>query len=95
MCFQGVKMFEELDEKVNLYLTKLGKQLMCFEFNLNKYSDIQNMKNSSIKLFDYYKPEYEILAFYTIKENCSIEDFSKLLPTHFGELSCLYILTYF
>lgn len=79
-------MFEELGQKINLYLTKLSKQLICFEFNLNRHSDILNMKNSSIKLFDYYRPEYEILEFYKINENCSIEDLATLMPTSIGKL---------
>lgn len=78
-------MFEELGQKVNLYLTKLGKQLICFEFNLNKYSNIQNMKNSSIKLFDYYRPEYEILEFYKLNETCTVEDLATLIPTTVGK----------
>lgn len=78
-------MFEELEEKVNLYLTKISKQLICFEFNIHKYSEIKNLKNSSIKLFDYYRPEYEIFEVYTIKENCSIVDIATLIPTFGGK----------
>lgn len=78
-------MFEELGQTVNLYLTKLGKQLVCFEFNLNKYSNIENMKNASIKLFDYYKPEYEIWDFYKIHENCTVDDISTIIPTFIGK----------
>lgn len=79
-------MFEELGEQVNLYLTKLGKQLVCFEFNLNKYSNVRHMKNASIKLFDYYRPEYEIMEFYKISENCTIGDISTIIPTFIGKL---------
>ncbi|KAJ8938252.1 hypothetical protein NQ318_001785, partial [Aromia moschata] len=69
-----VKMFEELANKVNLYFTKLDKQLTCFSFNINEHALVESRKDSVVKLYDYYRPEYEILQFYSINNKCNFND---------------------
>ncbi|CAH1996547.1 unnamed protein product [Acanthoscelides obtectus] len=65
-----IKMFEEEDNKVNIYFTKVDKQLMCFSFNINENTEIEGRKDSVVKVFDYYRPEYNILQFYTLSSSC-------------------------
>nr|XP_008195453.1 PREDICTED: pregnancy zone protein [Tribolium castaneum] len=68
----SVKMFEELEEKIVLYLTKLGNRQMCVNFNINENAIVKSRSNSTVKLYDYYKPEYQVSQFYKIKENCTV-----------------------
>nr|CAH7731883.1 unnamed protein product [Callosobruchus chinensis] len=65
-----IKMFEEEDNKVNIYFTKVDKQLTCFSFNINENSEIEGRKDSLVKVFDYYRPEYNILQFYALSSSC-------------------------
>ncbi|XP_028141183.1 alpha-2-macroglobulin-like isoform X2 [Diabrotica virgifera virgifera] len=65
-----IEMFEEKDDKVNFYFTKLDKHLVCFTFNINENYLIEERKNSLVKVYDYYNPEYEIQQFYNISEEC-------------------------
>ncbi|KAJ8928546.1 hypothetical protein NQ314_018884 [Rhamnusium bicolor] len=65
-----IKMFEELKNKINLYFTKLDKQLVCFSFNINENSIVETRKDSVVKLYDYYRPEYEVVEFYRINDKC-------------------------
>ncbi|XP_044265167.1 alpha-2-macroglobulin-like isoform X2 [Tribolium madens] len=78
----SVKMFEELEEKIVLYLTKLGNRQMCVNFNINENAIVKSRTNSTVKLYDYYKPEYQVSQFYKIKDNCltnsTIPDISQI-----------------
>ncbi|KAJ8911706.1 hypothetical protein NQ315_013168, partial [Exocentrus adspersus] len=68
-----VKMFEELNNKVNIYFTKLDKQLVCFSFNINENAMVDSRKDALVKLYDYYRPQYEIVEFYKIN-NCQMNE---------------------
>ncbi|KAJ8978716.1 hypothetical protein NQ317_015964 [Molorchus minor] len=46
---EKVKMFEELKNKVNIYFTKLDKQLTCFSFNINEHSLVEARTDSIIR----------------------------------------------
>lgn len=76
-------MFEEQGKKVNLYFTKIDKHLVCFTFNIYEHSMVETRKDSLIKLFDYYKPEFEVLQFYGINKSC--ENISAQIPEIIGE----------
>ncbi|CAG9820997.1 unnamed protein product [Phaedon cochleariae] len=81
----GIKMFEEDIDKVNLYFTKLDKKLLCFSFNINENYEVNDRKESLVKLYDYYNPENQIKQMYAMVNNCSygnisqIPDISKIL----------------
>lgn len=75
-------MFEELEQKIVLYLTKLSNKQVCVNFNINENAVVKSRSNSTVKLYDYYKPEFHVSLFYKIKENCmsnnaSIPDISQ------------------
>lgn len=90
MFFLEVKMFEEQQNKINIYFTKLNKQLTCFSFNINENSLVNSRKNSIVKLYNYYRPEYEIVQFYSIN-NCHLNN-SNAIPEITGNqfTLCLY-----
>jgi CD109 antigen len=69
-----VKMFEELEQKIVLYLTKLNSQQICVNFNINENAIVHSRSNSTIKLYDYYKPEYSVLQYYKISEKCKFNN---------------------
>ncbi|KAK9891011.1 hypothetical protein WA026_013344 [Henosepilachna vigintioctopunctata] len=64
-----IKMFEEIKDRVIFYFTKLDKEVRCFNFGINENTYVENRTESVVKLFDYYKPEYEYIELYTMK-NC-------------------------
>lgn len=66
-----IKMFEEKEGQINIYFTNLGKNQVCFSFKINEYLSIENRKETLVKLYDYYRPEQNILQFYKIINNCS------------------------
>ncbi|CAH0550920.1 unnamed protein product [Brassicogethes aeneus] len=73
-----IKMFEEVKNQVVLYFTKLNNEQVCFTFNINENSVVETRKDSVIKLYDYYKPEYENVQLYQMNKDCSLKN--KRLP---------------
>lgn len=84
-------MFEELQNKVNIYFTKLDKQLTCFSFNINENSLVNSRKDSIVKLYDYYRPEYEIIQFYSIN-NCHINNSNAIPDITGNDLTSSFVL---
>ncbi|XP_049817832.1 murinoglobulin-2-like isoform X2 [Aethina tumida] len=76
-----VKMFEEIKNQVVLYLTKLSNEQVCITFNINENTLVETRKDSIIKLYDYYKPEYESVQFYHMNKECLINN------THLPEIT--------
>lgn len=54
-----MKRFEEEKNKVILYFTKLGNEQVCPSFIMKESNKIEGHSNSTIKIYDYYKPEFE------------------------------------
>ncbi|RZC36886.1 pregnancy zone protein-like, partial [Asbolus verrucosus] len=69
-----VKMFEELQQKIILYFTKLDAQQICINFNINENAVVHSRSESTVKLYDYYKPEYAVLQFYKINDKCKFNN---------------------
>lgn len=63
-------MFEELHQKVVLYFTKLDSHPVCINFNINENAIVESRAPSAVKLYDYYKPEYNTIQFYKLGEKC-------------------------
>lgn len=42
-----------------LYFTKLASEQICAPFIISENNKIENYSNSTIKVYDYYKPEFE------------------------------------
>lgn len=60
LLISEVKMFEERKNDVVLYFTRVTDEHICAPFIINENSAVQGRKNSSVKLYDYYRPENEI-----------------------------------
>ncbi|CAG9766184.1 unnamed protein product [Ceutorhynchus assimilis] len=104
----NIKMFEEKDEQINFYFTNLGKNQVCFTFNINENVPVEDRKEGLIKLYDYYRPENSILQFYKIISNCSRsfidgveeevgtdvkpESYVRKNGNVVGDLECLYVV---
>ncbi|KAI4467993.1 macroglobulin / complement [Holotrichia oblita] len=56
-----VKKFEELANRVVLYFTELTNEPVCVPFNINENVFVENIINTTIKLYDYYKPELSVI----------------------------------
>lgn len=54
-----VKRFEEDRNQVLLYFTKLANEQVCAPFVISESNKIEDHSNSTIKIYDYYKPEFE------------------------------------
>lgn len=70
----SIKKFEEIDNQIILYITKLSKEQICINFNINENVLVEERKESTVKLYDYYKPEYENLQFYTVNACENVEN---------------------
>lgn len=55
-----VKMFEELRNHVILYFTEVTNEQVCAPFIINENSVVEERKNATAKIYDYYKPEFEV-----------------------------------
>ncbi|XP_057663617.1 pregnancy zone protein-like isoform X1 [Diorhabda carinulata] len=73
-----IEMFEEKEDKVNLYFTKLDKHMVCFTFNINENFLVEERKNALIKIYDYYNPENKVQQFYNISEECKYSEDTEL-----------------
>lgn len=54
-----VKRFEEDRNQVLLYFTKLANEQVCAPFIISESNKIEDPSNSTVKIYDYYKPEFE------------------------------------
>ncbi|GJQ65969.1 hypothetical protein Trydic_g4064 [Trypoxylus dichotomus] len=61
-----VKKFEELANRVVLYFTELTNEPVCVPFNINENTFVENVINTTIKLYDYYKPELSVVKSYKV-----------------------------
>ncbi|KAK9737499.1 Macroglobulin domain MG3 [Popillia japonica] len=61
-----VKKFEELANRVVLYFTELTNEPVCVPFNINENVFVENIINTTIKLYDYYKPELSVIKSYKV-----------------------------
>ncbi|KRT86107.1 hypothetical protein AMK59_2450, partial [Oryctes borbonicus] len=61
-----VKKFEELANRVVLYFTELTNEPVCVPFNINENIFVENVINTTIKLYDYYKPELSVIKSYKV-----------------------------
>lgn len=50
-----------------LYFTKLSSEQTCAPFVISESNKIENHSNSTIKIYDYYKSEFEASKVYKIK----------------------------
>ncbi|GIY30102.1 hypothetical protein CDAR_6902 [Caerostris darwini] len=63
----------ELDgNQVNLYFNELTNEAKCFMFFIKSEAEVEDIKPSSVKLYDYYQPELEITKEYTIPMTCTM-----------------------
>lgn len=51
--------FEEDKNQVLLYFTKLANEQICAPFVISESNKIEDLSNSTVKIYDYYKPEFE------------------------------------
>ncbi|CAG9863564.1 unnamed protein product [Phyllotreta striolata] len=80
-----VEMFEEGNDKVNFYLTKLDERLVCFSFNIFERYLVEGRKEALIKLYNYYNPEYEIRQYYNVSSDCSANKSRSEVPEIIGK----------
>uniref|UniRef100_A0AAR5PF43 Alpha-macroglobulin receptor-binding domain-containing protein n=1 Tax=Dendroctonus ponderosae TaxID=77166 RepID=A0AAR5PF43_DENPD len=67
----NIKMFEEKGDQINIYFTSLGRSSVCFTIKISENLPVENRKGSLVKLYDYYRPEQNVLRFYSLVNNCS------------------------
>lgn len=84
-------MFEEKESQINIYFTNLGKNQVCFSFKINEYLSIENRKETLVKLYDYYRPEQNILQFYKIINNCSRSTIEGLMDRGTPKICYIYL----
>lgn len=60
--FIDVKRFEEIDNKVILYFTKLNEERICRPFLINENTVVESREPAVVKLYDYYNPEISVLT---------------------------------
>lgn len=48
-----------MQNHVTLYFTKMTKEHICAPFVINENALVDERANSTIKIYDYYKPNYE------------------------------------
>ncbi|XP_055938471.1 pregnancy zone protein-like isoform X2 [Argiope bruennichi] len=83
-----LKRHELEGNQVNLYFNELTNDRKCFMFFIKSEIEIEEIKPSSVKLYDYYQPELEITKEFTLPSTCSVPslpgiafNLSEMLPT--------------
>lgn len=65
-------MRHEISENiVNLYFEEITNDAKCFEFHIKSEFEVQDIKPSIVKLYDYYQPDQQVSAEYTIPSTCN------------------------
>lgn len=62
-----VKRFEEEKNQVLIYFTKLANEQICAPFVISESNKIEDHNNSTVKIYDYYRPELEASEVNTTK----------------------------
>ncbi|XP_076257908.1 alpha-1-macroglobulin-like isoform X1 [Rhynchophorus ferrugineus] len=75
--YTKIKKFEETENQINLYFTKLDKSEICFSFSIIEQSKLERRKDNTIKMYDYYNPEEMILHLYKVSNNCTQDNIKK------------------
>ncbi|XP_076322552.1 alpha-2-macroglobulin-like isoform X2 [Tachypleus tridentatus] len=66
----NLRRYEVEENKLNLYFSELTDQKQCFNFWLEQDIEVQETKPATIRLYDYYEQEEEVVTSYSIGENC-------------------------
>ncbi|XP_063921503.1 pregnancy zone protein-like isoform X2 [Zophobas morio] len=72
----GIKMFEEIQQKIVFYVTKLTSNVVCANFDINEIVTVHSRAKSAAKLYDYYKPEFRVLQFYDMDNRCTFKNYT-------------------
>nr|BAA19844.1 alpha-2-macroglobulin [Limulus sp.] len=66
----NLRRYEVDGNQLNLYFSELTDQNLCFNFWLEQDIEVQETKPATIRLYDYYELEQEVVTSYSIDENC-------------------------
>ncbi|XP_022257127.1 pregnancy zone protein-like [Limulus polyphemus] len=66
----NLRRYEVDGNQLNLYFSELTEQKQCFNFWLEQDIEVQETKPATIRLYDYYELEQEVVTSYSIDENC-------------------------
>lgn len=76
-------MFEEEKNKVVLYFNEINNEPVCVPFTINENIAVENLVETTVTLYDYYKPEMRVSKVYKMNR-CQRNDTSTLIPTFTG-----------
>nr|XP_012137840.1 PREDICTED: alpha-2-macroglobulin-like [Megachile rotundata] len=66
-----IQKYEIKENKLHLYFEKLIKEVTCVSLKIRKQIEVYNFKPSNVKVYDYYRPELNAMATYTINRGCN------------------------
>lgn len=64
-----IKRYEVDGSKVTFYIDEFSKADICLEFRMLREVDVEDVKPGTVKVYDYYEPEFTISKSYTLPPN--------------------------
>ncbi|KAG7168908.1 Pregnancy zone protein-like 1, partial [Homarus americanus] len=62
----NIKRYEVDGSKVSFYIEELTAQDTCANFRVIRVVDVEDVKPGTVRVYDYYQPEYEFSKSYTL-----------------------------
>lgn len=77
-----MKRFEVKDDTVVLYFDEIGARSTCFSLDVHAVFHVEDVKDSTIKVYDYYQPEHSTSTSYILPSGALIH----LIHSTFSQL---------
>ncbi|KAK4309869.1 hypothetical protein Pmani_018530 [Petrolisthes manimaculis] len=68
-----IKRYEVDGSLVTFYVDEFTRREICLEFGMTRHVDVEHVKPGTVKVYDYYQPEYFTTQSYTLPDECLTE----------------------
>ncbi|KAK3869382.1 hypothetical protein Pcinc_025298 [Petrolisthes cinctipes] len=68
-----IKRYEVDGSLVTFYVDEFTRRETCLEFGMIRHVDVEHVKPGTVKVYDYYQPEYFTTQSYTLPDECLTE----------------------
>ncbi|KAL7648960.1 UNVERIFIED_CONTAM: hypothetical protein RMT77_000895 [Armadillidium vulgare] len=80
------KRYEVDGSKVTFYVDEFSPEVICVSLRILREIDVENPKPGTVKVYDYYKPEYVVSETYTLPPTTECLDEGEVFPSFEGEI---------
>ncbi|KAB7508100.1 Alpha-2-macroglobulin-like protein 1 [Armadillidium nasatum] len=80
------KRYEVDGSKVTIYVDEFSPEVICVSLRILREIDVENPKPGTVKVYDYYKPEYVVSETYTLPPTTECLDEGEVFTSFEGEI---------